>query len=114
MELTLQQLFGVNSSQNSQTLTINKSDLNLLTPSSNNTAESLLTAILLKSLENFQGYIEDENNIPITDENDTPISFDNKNAYTFLRIFNWQEFFAKRNNQQFIRKTIVIDTYEAE
>ncbi|WP_392533762.1 hypothetical protein [Nostoc sp. C117] len=46
-EPTLQQVFGANATQNSTTLTITKADLLTLTASSGNTAESLLTAILL-------------------------------------------------------------------
>ncbi|MEH2331566.1 hypothetical protein [Nostoc sp.] len=49
MEPTLQQVLGANAIQNATTITITKADLPTLTPSANNTAESLVTAILLKS-----------------------------------------------------------------
>ncbi|MDQ3018246.1 MAG: hypothetical protein M3Q64_00010 [bacterium] len=49
-EPTLTAVFGTNATQDATTLTINKSDLvsTGLTPSANNTAESLLLAIVLK------------------------------------------------------------------
>ena len=50
-EPTLQELLGANATQNATTITITKADLPTLTPSANNTPESLLTAILLKSKE---------------------------------------------------------------
>jgi hypothetical protein len=56
-EPTLQQVFGANASQTSTALTITKADLTGLTSSANNTAESLLVAILLKS----QSYLNQEN-----------------------------------------------------
>ncbi|MEH2415410.1 hypothetical protein [Nostoc sp.] len=48
-EPTLQEIFGASATQTSTTLTILKSDLTRLTPSATNTAESLLTGILLKA-----------------------------------------------------------------
>ncbi|WP_414579598.1 hypothetical protein [Anabaena sp. CCY 9402-a] len=111
MELTLQELFGVNAIQDDQVLVITKPDLPLLTPQSNNTAESLLVAILINALEKFQGFIEDEQGQSITDENNNPIEFDNKDAYEFLSIFNWEASFSQRSEQNFIRNTIVIEEF---
>lgn len=111
-QLTLQQLFGVNCSQDGQSLTLNKADI-LLTPNSNNTAESLLIAILVNALKNFQGYVEDENGNTITDENNNPIEFDNRNAYTLLGLFRWNDSLVIRNGQLFVRKTILIQQYES-
>lgn len=48
-EPTLVQLFGAGATQDATTLTIHKADLPRLTPSANNTAESLLTGILLQA-----------------------------------------------------------------
>lgn len=47
-ELTIAQIFGANATQDATTLTIHKADLPRLTPSATNTAESLLTGILLQ------------------------------------------------------------------
>lgn len=48
-EPTLQQVFGTGATQDSSVLTIYKSDLTNLTASSDNSAESLLAAIILKA-----------------------------------------------------------------
>ncbi len=58
-EPTLQEVFGTNASQTATTLTITKADLTSvgLTASANNTAESLIVAILLKAKE----YLSDTN-----------------------------------------------------
>jgi hypothetical protein len=49
-EPTLTQVFGTSAAQDATTLTITKADLTGLTPSANNTAESLLVAIIVKAL----------------------------------------------------------------
>ena len=48
-EPTLADIFGSNATQTATTITITKADLPRLSPSVNNTAESLLTGILLKA-----------------------------------------------------------------
>ncbi|QLE54833.1 hypothetical protein [Nostoc sp. TCL26-01] len=113
-EIKIQHIFGENVIQNNQALIIKKSDFPLLSPLVNNTAESLLITILINAIRNFQGIIEDENNQGINDESNNLIEFDNTDAYTFLKMKRWNDFFTDRNNQRFIRRTIVIDTYEAE
>jgi hypothetical protein len=52
-EPTLAEVFGANATQTSTTITITKADLPGLTASANNTAESLLTALLLKAQSNL-------------------------------------------------------------
>lgn len=96
MELTLVQLFGVNAFQDGQVLIINKSDLPGLTPLANNTAESLLVAIILKSLENFQGTIKDEYNNAITDEYNNVITYDNTNQFSAVDLFLWASYLESR------------------
>jgi hypothetical protein len=66
-EPTLAQVFGANATQNSTTITISKTDLAAvgLTASSSNTAESLLTAILLQG----QSYLTQTNYDANTDQN---------------------------------------------
>lgn len=58
-EPTLEQVFGVGAVQDADTLTIQKSALTGLTATANNTAESLLVAILKKAMATltttFQG-----------------------------------------------------------
>ncbi|WGV24776.1 hypothetical protein [Halotia branconii] len=48
-EPTLAAVFGANATQDANTLTISKADLTGLTASANNTAESLLVAIILQA-----------------------------------------------------------------
>jgi hypothetical protein len=59
----LQIYFGSGARQDNDYLSIEKSDLTSLTPSSTNTAESLLIALLLKSLDVTN---DDDDNILIT------------------------------------------------
>lgn len=65
-EPTLAQVFGANATQSSTTITISKTDLASvgLTASSSNTAESLLTAILLQA----QSYLTQTNYDANTDQ----------------------------------------------
>jgi hypothetical protein len=71
-EPTLTEVFGINATQTSTTLTITKADLNStgLTPGANNTAESLFVALLQKAQQyltqtNFDANIDQS--ITITD-----------------------------------------------
>lgn len=113
MQLTLQQLFGVNAIQNSQILVITKSDLPLLTPFAGNTAESLLTAILLKVLENFSGTLTDEYSNPITDEYSNPIKYEQNDYYEWLKLFEWEEKYIKKRNQtDYFTDTLIIQEFE--
>jgi hypothetical protein len=71
-EPTLTQVFGVNATQTSTTLTISKADLVSvgLTASANNTAESLLLAIVLKFKAVLTGTARDTNmdqSVAVTD-----------------------------------------------
>jgi hypothetical protein len=109
--LFLSQLFGGGATQTSATLTISKADLIGLTASSSNTAESLLVAILLTALANFQGLITDENGVPITNENEVNISFDNSEAFELLKLIPWSPFIAARDNQACITNQIVFFAY---
>jgi hypothetical protein len=113
--LTLQELFGVNAVQTADELIIKKSDLSAvgLTPTANNRAEQLFVAILLKALENFQGLITDENNIPITDENNFPIEYDNRNIWELLEIFRWGTYFPEGTTDR-IRNQIILHSYTHE
>lgn len=110
--LTVQQLFGSSAVQDEAVLTITKAELPLLTPSANNTAESLLVAILLKSVENFQGILTDENNRPITDENGTIITFDNLSLdFEILKVFRWNPYRSERLNQPIVVNPIIIELF---
>ncbi|MCC5606647.1 hypothetical protein LC612_07565 [Nostoc sp. CHAB 5834] len=53
VELSLTDIFGAGATQDASTITIQKSSLPRLTPSANNTAESLFTGIVLKGQTNL-------------------------------------------------------------
>jgi hypothetical protein len=109
--LSLTQLFGEGTTQTENTLVISKHSLFGLTPSTNNTPESLLAAILLTALQNFQGVITDENNQPITDENNQPMTFDNSDAFELIKIIEWKPFQLFRSNQSYINHQIIVFQY---
>jgi hypothetical protein len=113
--LTLQELFGVNAVQTVGELIIKKSDLSAvgMSPTANNRTQQLLVAILLKALENFQGLITDENNIPITDENNYPIEYENQNLWELLEIFRWGPYIPEGMTDR-IRNQIIIHSYTHE
>jgi hypothetical protein len=109
--LSLEKIFGVGASQNTDSLTIQKSSLLSLTPTANNGVESLLAAVLITALQNFQGVITDENNQPITDENNQPITFDNSEVFELLKMIAWKPFQVFRNQQPYINHQIIISNY---
>lgn len=92
-QLTLQQTFGVNASQDATNLYINKTDFPKLTNNFVNKGESLLIAILLNFHSNFEGSVSNENNNVITDELNRPIMFSNLNLYERLNVFYWKRQF---------------------
>lgn len=62
-EPTLQEIFGENATQDSSTLTISKSDLQTtgLSAATDNTAESLIVAIVLKAAQNLSDTKQETN-----------------------------------------------------
>lgn len=111
MPLTLQQVFGVNVIQNDTTLTINKSDLPLLTPSINNRAEQLIAAILLHFYFQYEGVLIDENGDFIVDENNNTIAALINPLSNFITTFYWKKQFLIRGSEQYIQHTIVLDLF---
>lgn len=105
--LTLQQLFGANVTQNEQSIIIRKSDLPKLTPSANNTAESLLAAILLQAWSEFEGLLMDETGESIGDETGEAIGYDQREFYEKLNVWFWQRQFIERK----VLDTFVIDVF---
>ncbi|MEH2437371.1 MAG: hypothetical protein V7K25_24575 [Nostoc sp.] len=105
------QLFGKRVYQDANVLIIQKSDLLRLNPQADNTAESLLTAILITALLNFKGIVTDENDQAITDENNQAIEFDNSDSFDLLKMISWQPFTTNRNNQKYITNQIITFLY---
>ena len=102
---TLQQLFGENAIQTTTTLTISKVDLTAVgfTPTTNNTAGSLLAAIVLNSLKEFEGEVFD-----LVDSNDEKITYSSGDVFEDLHCFYWRKTYEKNRE----RRQIVINQYE--
>ncbi|MFK0733479.1 MAG: hypothetical protein ACIWVG_20385 [Gloeotrichia echinulata HAB0833] len=103
---TLQQLFGENASQSASTLTISKLDLAAvgLTPAANNTAESLLAAMILNLLKEFEGEVFD-----LVDSNGGKITYLSGDIFENLHCFYWRNIKGKDG---YIKDQIVINQYK--
>lgn len=112
--LALQQLFGANAYQNSESLVIDKRDFIYLSTAAINTGESLLVAILLNAYGQFEGEIVDEFNKVITDEFNKPITFNNSGLYELLDIFYWKRQFLQVQPQSIILDTFVVESNEVQ
>ena len=104
---TLQQLFGANATQDGQTLTIHKTDLPRLTPKANNTAESLLVAILLQAWGEFEGLLVDETGEAVVDETGDALGYDHRDLYEKLNVWFWKRQFVGGR----VLDTFVIDVF---
>lgn len=109
--LSLVQLFGKGAFQDENNLVIQKASLLKLTPNINNSSESLLTAILITALRNFQGNVTDENNRVITSESNQFVYFDNSSAFELIKMIAWKPFLVLKNNQRYIMHQLIIDNY---
>jgi len=93
--LTLAQCFGANVVETSTTITILKSDLLGLTPSGNNTADSIFAGIINNTHQQFEGNLTDQNGNNITDQNSTVVTYDNHLYYTSTWLQFWGYLFPK-------------------
>ncbi|HEY9701239.1 MAG TPA: hypothetical protein V6C58_02280 [Allocoleopsis sp.] len=96
MDLT--NAFGDNFYQDNEKIVIRKSDLLGLTPLPNNTAESLLIALVLKFRGMFEGVLLDDNNDQLTDEDNSPITYNQAILYPDFRLWLWRVTIDKKNN----------------
>lgn len=104
---TLQQLFGSNASQTTSVITITKSDLPGLTFLANNTAESLLVALILNAWQEFEGIVVDELNNNLVDEVGNTVNYNQREFYEKLNVWFWKRQFIDGN----IRDTFVVDVF---
>lgn len=111
IQFSLVQIFGENAYQDSNSLVINKAALLGLIPSSTNSAEALLAALLLTAHRNFEGNLEDEQGNVITDELGRNITFSNSNLYELLNVFYWKHQFLVVKNQPKRLDIFVVETY---
>jgi hypothetical protein len=102
----LQEIFGGNASQTVTTLTISKVDLTAvgLTPTADNTAESLLAAIILNLLKELEGEVFD-----IVDSNGRKIIYSSGDVFEDLHCFYWRKI---KDEDNYIKHQIVINQYE--
>ncbi|AFY34877.1 hypothetical protein [Calothrix sp. PCC 7507] len=112
--LSVQQLFGEGATQTLTTLTITKSSLPKLNPTSNNSAESLLVGILLKVLENFEGEITDESGHSITNELDISITYGNDDNAELMNVSTFNIYLSERIGFQCLTHNLVIHKYDAD
>lgn len=112
--LSLQQLFGANAYQDSESLVIDKRDFINLSAAATNTGESLLVAILLNAYQQFEGNIVDGLNRPITDQLNKPITFNNSALYELLNIFHWRRQFLQVQSQPKIIDIFVAESNEIQ
>lgn len=92
LDLNLQQLFGPGASQTASTLTIQKSALAEagLSTSASNRAESLIVALALVALRNWEGTITAPGGIVIT-AGGKPLTYRQpRDFYEKLRLFEWE------------------------
>ena len=98
-EPSLVQIFGDNAIQSASTITISKADLPGLTPSANNSAESLIVGIILKAMQHLTQSNFDSN-------------FD-QSITILIPDFNAQSL-VLRNNQQYRQHTISINLHKID
>lgn len=92
MLLTLEQIFGQGTVENASTISIPKSGLSGLSASASNSPESLLAAILINALRQFQGEITANGN-PLN-ANGNPLTYSNKKYwYALINLQPWATFF---------------------
>jgi hypothetical protein len=112
ISITLSDFFGEGATQDASTLTILKSDLYGLTPTSYNSAESLLAAILLRASTLFSSYLVDETGNPIITGNNDLIGYENTALYELLNIYVWDGKYLKINGTNLTEvNTIVATTF---
>lgn len=95
LSLTLAQLFGEGASQSSASLTIQKSALAEvgLSPSASNRAESLIVALALVALRNWEGQVTAPGGIAIT-AGGKPLTYRQpRDLYEKIRLFQWERKF---------------------
>lgn len=105
--LTLQQLFGENATQNEEWLIINKADLKMLAASENNRAEQLFVALILQVWGEFEGLITDEIGKTLVDETGEALGYDQSGLYEKLNVWFWKRQFTKERRLD----TFVIDIF---
>jgi hypothetical protein len=109
-QITLADLFGEGVAQDINTLTILKSDLYGLTPTSDDSAESLLAAILLRASILFSAYFSDEDGNPIITENNELIGYENSSLYELINVFIWDGKYLTSDDKNLTEVNTIVTT----
>lgn len=105
--LSLAQAFGAGASQDADELVIQKAALTGLTATANNSAESLLAALLLTLASQIRGRLETEGGDPITTEAGAPITFDNSADYR-LDCYPFSQGLTARGGSTYRQRVFVL------
>lgn len=104
-------LFGEGFYQNAEVVVIQKNSLPRLNPSSQNRAESLLTALILQVVSGFSGHLQNENGEVLTTESNEPLEFDNSPLYNYLTVSLWRIFPDVKRQNPCIVHTFLMQIY---
>lgn len=103
MKLSARQLFGGGFYQDASVIRINKSDLIGLTPAAENSAESILCALVLNAQYPCEGFLETSSGERLTTVTGESLEFSNLNLYPNLNVFLWRITFPSEHiNHQFV------------
>lgn len=97
-DLNFYQCFGASATQSIDFITIQKSELPGLTPTTSNNAEALVVGILIKILANFEGLIVTENGVVITNESGVNIGYNQGDIYELIQLIHWRDIFRTRQS----------------
>lgn len=104
-------LFGEGFYQDSEVFRINKSSLPLLIPSENNTAQSLLTAIVLSAINAFLEYLTTDDGELLTNDELEPLQNDVLGAYEYLNVSLWRVFLQRKYGVPVITHSVLFEVY---
>lgn len=110
LNITFNQLFGANATQDINTLVISKKDLAGLVATDSNKAEQLLVALLVQALSHFEGYLTDRNGTVVTSFQGIPVTYQN-HIYKLVDINTWEIQKIDRNNTNYLQNTLVINFF---
>lgn len=108
---TLEQAFGKGATQDVNFLTIPKTSLPRLTPTANNTAESLLVGIILQVYQHFEGELTAPSEVIIRDAQGRAITYNNSRLYEKLVISYWKRQYLQEDIRNLILDTFVTDIF---
>ncbi|MBD2100273.1 hypothetical protein [Leptolyngbya sp. FACHB-261] len=108
---TYSELFGSSFSQDANSFTVQKANLvNVgFTPTGHNTAEQLLTALLLRFLTYQEGHLTSESGEPIINELGEPLTFANQKNWSKIQGFYWAYTVAIEKKVPYSMHTLILN-----